>query len=263
MGEVNTKHHRGRRSKKKKGSILSTIILLVALAVFLVSGYQLYKIYSEYNRGSSEYDKVKDLAIKENKEDKENKGAFTVDFDALAKINSDIAGWIRFDQPEEINYPVVQGKDNQEYLRRTFEANDNKLGTLFIDAGNQKDFSDRNTIIYGHNMKNGSMFAKLMNYKEESYYKENPYFYMYTPDGKESKYQIFSAGIIKDTAENYKKEFATEEEYETYLKLCKSTSGYDTGVEVTKDSKIISLSTCTNVKDDERFLVQGVKISEK
>lgn len=261
MNEKRTKHHRGRR-KKKKGGLLSTIVLLIAVVVLCVSGYQLFKIYSEYNKGSSEYEKLVKIAVKE-KEGGEEDNKFTVDFDALKGINEDIAAWIRFDQPEIINYPVVQGKDNDEYLTRTFEANDNKLGTLFIDVDNPKDFSDRNTFIYGHNMKNKTMFAELLKYKDAQYFKDNPYFYIYTPDGKASKYQIFSAGVVKDVADNYQKVYESDEAYLQYLELLKSSSAHQADVNVDAASKIVSLSTCTNVRDDERFLVHGVKISEE
>ena len=96
----------------------------------------------------------------------------------------------------------------KEYLTRTFEANDNKLGTLFVDKDNTGTFTDRNTIIYGHNMKNGTMFAQLLKYKEQDFFEKYPYFSIYTPDGKESKYQIFVAGVVEDTAVNYQLHFS-------------------------------------------------------
>lgn len=267
--KATTKHHRGRRKKKKPG-ILSTIILLAAIAVFAYSAFQLFQIFSEYAKGKSEYSKIQGLAIQtpkvtgkdENEAKEEDLSAMKVDFDALKEINTDVVAWIRFQEPAEINYPVVQGSDNEEYLNRTFEANTNKLGTLFVDMDNKGDFSDRNTFIYGHNMKNGTMFARLMDYKDQSFYEANPYFYIYTPDGKASKYQIFSAGVVLDVSDNYIRTYASDEEFLAYLDLAKRSSAYDTGVEVGVESKIISLSTCTNVTDEERFLVQGVKIEE-
>lgn len=262
-----TTTHRG-PGKKKKGGVFSTMILIVALAVFVYSAFQLYQIFSEYRQGKSEYTKIQGVAIQTPKASvnpetaEEDLSAMKVDFAALKEINTDVVGWIRFPEPAEINYPIVQGRDNEEYLDRTFEANTNKLGTLFVDMDNKGDFSDRNTFIYGHNMKNGTMFAQLMNYQDQSYYKENPYFYIYTPDGKASKYQIFSAGVVLDMADNYIRSYASDEEYLAYLELAKRSSAYDTGVKVGADSKIVSLSTCTNVADEERFLVQGVKIEE-
>ena len=254
----------------KRRRFISNCILIIAILVFLFSAYKLYGIYSEYNKGKKEYKDVMEEVITETVEEdadesndgKQEKVIFHVDFEKLLKINSDAVAWIRFDKPEKISYPIVQGEDNSEYLKKTFEKKKNGAGTLFVDAYNKGDFSDRNTFVYGHNMKNGSMFGQLRKYKDAAFCKENPYFYIYTPDGKETIYQIFAVGIVEDTDKSYNKFFADDEEYEEYLKHIKRVSRYDTEVEVTKDSRIVSLSTCTNVTETQRLLVHGVKISE-
>ena len=264
MAEENKKKpHRGRRKNKGGSNIVSNIILVIAIVVFAVSAYKLYGIFSEYNKGDKEYQKIQDLVINTEKKDDTKEEAFSVDFEKLLEMNSDVVGWIRFDEPSEINYPVVQGRDNEEYLKRTFEANTNKLGTLFVDVNNPGDFSGRNTFIYGHNMKNGSMFAQLLKYKDDSFYKEHPYFYIYTPDGKVRTYEIFSAGVVKDTSDSYIMDYADDAAFQTYIDYIKQQSAYPTSAEVTTASKIVSLSTCTNVRDDERFLVHGVMIKEE
>lgn len=264
MAEENKKkHHRGRRKKKGGSNIVSNIILVIAIVVFAVSAYKLYGIFSEYNKGDKEYQKIQDLVINTEKKDDTKEETFSVDFEKLLEMNSDVVGWIRFDEQSEINYPVVQGRDNEEYLKRTFEANTNKLGTLFVDVNNPGDFSGRNTFIYGHNMKNGSMFAQLLKYKDDSFYKEHPYFYIYTPDGKVRTYEIFSAGVVKDTSDSYIMDYADDAAFQTYIDYIKQQSAYPTSAEVTTASKIVSLSTCTNVRDDERFLVHGVMIKEE
>lgn len=264
MAEENKKkHHRGRRKKKGGSNIVSNIILVIAIVVFAVSAYKLYGIFSEYNKGDKEYQKIQDLVINTEKKDDTKEETFSVDFEKLLEMNSDVVGWIRFDEPSEINYPVVQGRDNEEYLKRTFEANTNKLGTLFVDVNNPGDFSGRNTFIYGHNMKNGSMFAQLLKYKDDSFYKEHPYFYIYTSDGKVRTYEIFSAGVVKDTSDSYIMDYADDAAFQTYIDYIKQQSAYPTSAEVTTASKIVSLSTCTNVRDDERFLVHGVMIKEE
>ena len=264
MAEENRKkHHRGRKKKKGGSNIVSNIILVIAIVVFAVSAYKLYGIFSEYNKGDKEYQKIQDLVINTDKKDDTKEETFSVDFEKLLEMNSDVVGWIRFDEPSEINYPVVQGRDNEEYLKRTFEANTNKLGTLFVDVNNPGDSSGRNTFIYGHNMKNGSMFAQLLKYKDDSFYKEHPYFYIYTPDGKVRTYEIFSAGVVKDTSDSYIMEYADDAAFQTYIDYIKQQSAYPTSAEVTTASKIVSLSTCTNVRDDERFLVHGVMIKEE
>ena len=264
MAEENRKkHHRGRKKKKGGSNIVSNIILVIAIVVFAVSAYKLYGIFSEYNKGDKEYQKIQDLVINTDKKDDTKEETFSVDFEKLLEMNSDVVGWIRFDEPSEINYPVVQGRDNEEYLKRTFEANTNKLGTLFVDVNNPGDFSGRNTFIYGHNMKNGSMFAQLLKYKDDSFYKEHPYYYIYTPDGKVRTYEIFSAGVVKDTSDSYIMDYADDAAFQTYIDYIKQQSAYPTSAEVTTASKIVSLSTCTNVRDDERFLVHGVMIKEE
>ena len=249
-------------SKKKKKqkraafNFASGGVLIIAACVFIFSLYQLIKMLIQYYSGGDEYDKIKNIAITA---DEEGKG-FTVDFDALLKENEDTVAWIRFDEPAVINYPVVKSADNNEYLTKTFTANDNKLGAIFVDMRNSNDFSDKNTFIYGHHLNvGGEMFSELLKYENESFCKKHPNFYIYTPDGKVRTYKVFSAGVVKDTADNYKLDYATDADYEAYLKLCEESSNYKVeDVELTAQSQIVSLSTCTNVRDDERFLVQGV-----
>lgn len=263
----NGRHHGGRR----KTSVASTIVLVVAVAVFIFSAYKLISIYFEYRKGDKEYDHIAEEVIEiqvPGKSDGTGEQTSTehttlrVDFDKLRKTNADVVGWIQFDEPKKINYPIVQGTDNDKYLTSTFEGKKNSSGSIFMDAGNQGDFSDYNTFIYGHNMKNGSMFGQLRKYKTKEYYDKNPYFYVYTPDGKEEKYQIFAVCIVEDTSKSYTRFYYSGEEYLDYLNYIKSIARYDTGVELTAESRIVSLSTCTNVTETQRLLVHGVKIGE-
>lgn len=255
------------KRRKKGWDPLSLVILMAAICVFVFSGYKLILTLVPYYSGGEEYDQVKSRAIiqditgKDADGDTKEAAEFQVDFDVLMQENPDTVGWIRFDQPDVISYPVVQGKDNEEYLTKTFTANDNKLGAIFMDVNCQSDFSSRNTIIYGHHLNvGGEMFSLLEEYKEESFCKEHPYFYIYTPDGKTRTYQVFAAGVIKDTAVNYQLVFNSDEEFRQYIENCRASSAYQTDVQVNEDAQIISLSTCTNVRDDERFIVQGVLI---
>ena len=193
----------------------------------------------------------------------DDKEKFRVDFDELMKINDDTVGWIRFyKEPSQINYPVVQGEDNDLYLHKTFSANENTLGAIFVDAAASSDFTDKNTIIYGHRMKDGSMFRKLEEYKDKDFWKENPYFYIYTPDGKEITYKIYSVGQVLDTSDTYLTSFAGEEDYQKFLDMTMKEADYDTGVKVTTDDTIVTLSTCTAASDEHRFVVRGVKEKE-
>lgn len=138
--------HSRRDRRKKKGGIISTVILIVAICVFAFSAFQLYKIFNGYHKGESEYDDLVKLAVTEDKGEQENGtddqdgSRFSVDFDALRQINPDVVAWIRFDEPAVINYPVVQGSDNSEYLSKTFKGYDNTVGTIFVNAYNHADF---------------------------------------------------------------------------------------------------------------------------
>lgn len=262
------RHHRGRRKKKTAGKMISDLLLMIAIGVFLFSGYKLYRIFAEYDRGDSEYEALQQIVIKQNipiatEEDLPVEPEFTVDFEALKAMNRDVVGWIRFDEPSQINYPLVRCLNNKKYLNTTFEGKKNAAGALFMDYRNTEDFSDKNTFIYGHNMKNGSMFGMLRKYKNSSFCEENPYFYIYTPDGKESTYQVFAVSIVNDTSQSYNKSYANDEEFLQYIKYIRSISRYSVDVEVGVESQIVSLSTCTNVSEEQRMLVHGVKVEEK
>ena len=214
------KHHRGRR-RKKKGNIIANVILVIALIVFCVSGFQLFKIGKGYLDGRSEYDKVRKLAVTDdkNKNDKD--------------------------------------KNHSEDGDDTFSIDFQKL-----NVDNQKDFSDKNSVIYGHRMRDGSMFRHLQDYDTREFWKNNPYFYIYTVDGRILKYHIYSAGQVVDTSESYQTTFETDEEYQEFLNMTQSTSLYNTGVEVTTADTIVTLSTCTSASDNHRFVVRGVKEEE-
>lgn len=259
-----SKHKKKSSPQNKKSGILSTIVLVVALAIFCVSGFQLYKIVSGYKKGQSEYDKLKELALQTDKKDGENgEETFRVNFDELLAINPDTVGWIRFHpEPSQIDYPLVQGKDNSLYLDKTFSASDNTVGAIFVNVYNNADFNDKNTIIYGHRMNDNSMFHDLEKYKDKSFWEANPNFYIYTPDGREITYQVYSAGIVKDTSDTYLTEFATPEDYQNFLNMTKEVADYDTGTELSGGNTIVTLSTCTKASNDDRFVVRGVKTAE-
>lgn len=258
--EEQTQNSGNRKKKSTPFNVISTIVLVAAICVFAFSLYQLATMLIPYYTGGKEYDEVRDIAITTD----DNGQGFSVDFDALLEQNPDTVAWIRFDEPSKINYPVVKSADNKDYLKKTFVANDNKLGAIFMDYRNASDFSDRNTFIYGHHLNvGGEMFSELLEYEDESFWEAHPNFYIYTPDGKVRTYTVFSAGVVKDTADNYNITYDSDEAYTEYLNMCKASSNYQVDVDLNAQSKIVSLSTCTNVRDDERFLVQGVLTAEQ
>ena len=183
-----------------------------------------------------------------------------VDFDKLKSVNEDVVGWIYVDALPDISYPIVKGKDNQTYLHQTYEKNYNFAGTIFVDYENSGDFSDCNTLVYGHNMKNGSMFGHLKKFREDDrLYKQDKYFWILTPE-RNYRYEIISAyttGVNSDTYTLFK---GPGEEFEKYLETIKGYSEIQTDdTDLTIKDKIVTLSTCTG-NESTRFVVQGKRV---
>ena len=174
-----------------------------------------------------------------------------------------MVAWIRFEEPEVINYPVVQGQDNAEYLYKTFKGYDNTVGTIFLNVFNHATFTDRNTLIYGHYMYNGTMFNELDEYREEEFWKKHPFFYIYTPDGKEIKYHIYSVAEVIDGQESHMYDFPTDEDFQNFIDATVQKSFYDTGVVPDLNSQVVTLSTCTKENNNHRLVVHGVKVQER
>lgn len=247
--------------RRKKTGWPSLVIMAVAAAIFVFSAVKLGLIFYEYKQGTDEYNALERAVVHPPGDGGEGQeGEFQVDFEKLRAVNEDVVGWIRFENLA-ISYPIMRGEDNDYYLRHTTNRTENKAGSIFMDYLNAPDFSDKNTFVYGHNMKNKSMFGLLNNYSGEQYYREHPYFWIYTPQGA-ARYQIFSCYVGSAAGDSYQVGFGENEEFEAYLGRLRELSAYDTGVSVSKEDEIVSLSTCTASGDDYRFLVHGVKMEE-
>lgn len=256
------------QKKKKKSDVLLTIALLAAIVVFCYAAFNLYHIYTEYKKGTDEYNQIEEMAVTERDADSAEvagpnaqlKPPIEVDFDKLKSVNEDVVGWIYVDALPDISYPIVKGKDNQTYLHQTYEKNYNFAGTIFVDYENSGDFSDCNTLVYGHNMKNGSMFGHLKKFREDDkLYKQDKYFWILTPE-RNYRYEIISAyttGVNSDTYTLFK---GPGEEFEKYLETIKGYSEIQTDdTDLTIKDKIVTLSTCTG-NESTRFVVQGKRV---
>lgn len=225
-----------------------TIIQLICILVMLVSasviGYYIYQYY----QGQKEYKNIEETTVTESSDT----GIFTIDFEALAKLNGDTVGWIRI-SGGDISYPIVQTTDNDFYLTHGFDKENLRSGCIFMDYGNQKDMTDTVTYIYGHNMKDKSMFAKLNNYKEQAYYEANPQIVIYTPD-QTYYYDVFSSFNMDVSQGTLPMSFAKEEEYQAYIQQLISSSNVKTTAEVTPQDKIVALMTCNGVETSRRML---------
>lgn len=259
-----------KKKKKTAGDVVMTIVLVIAIGVFCFAAYNLYQIYAEYKRGTDEYNSLAEMAVTEMepeapKEQPEPgevlKAPMTIDFQALRAVNEDVVGWIYMEGVDTINYPIVQGADNDTYLHTTYEGNYNIAGAIFVDYENKSDFSDCNTIVYGHNMKNGSMFGSLKQYiGEEEAYKKSKYFWIFTPQ-ETYRYEILAAYITPVDSDTYTLFPVPGGEFVDYLNRMKSYSEIETEVtEFSMTDKIITLSTCTG-NDATRFVVQGKRVN--
>ncbi len=182
-------------------NIIRKIVLVILIGVFLFSGYQLFNIFMEYQQIEQTVDNVKEEAIVV--PEPEEKAFLIIDWDKMKEINSDIIAWIEIPD-SNINYPVLKGENNDTYLRHDVNKKYSIGGSIFIEENNNGDFSDPNSVLYGHNTQNGSMFADLLNYvNDPQYYDTHQYIYLYLPDGTVSQYTIFSTHHIDAYSELY------------------------------------------------------------
>ena len=253
------------------------IILIVLICVFIGSGLMLAGTLLEYKQGQDLYEAAAEQVVipvptpeQGEAPTDEEKGPVppAIDFDLLSSISPDSVGWIWIPD-SEISYPLVQGRDNQFYLTRTYDGGHNKLGSIFLDYRIPGDFSGRNTIIYGHNMKSDAMFGTLEKFRDQAFADARPQFYILREDGV-YRYQIFSAYVTDALSDTYTYQFGNDAAYTKYLE--KVTKLSDITPPVADNAliqlpnpgvPIVTLSTCTSTgRQLDRFVVHGFLISE-
>ncbi|MCD7752272.1 MAG: class B sortase [Lachnospiraceae bacterium] len=270
------------------------IVILILLLIFIVALGQILWIMLGYRNADTSYDELtasmKEVTITifpegtgtvenaesasaENEEEAEETEeteetvsytySITVpDFDYLSSINDDVIGWIQI-PGTAVNYPIVQGTDNEFYLTHLYTGETNSSGAIFLDAGTTLGLEDRNAIIFGHNMKNGSMFATLNNYASSGYYSLHPYIVVTDLSGTRYIYDIFAVYYLDSESEVsssvYLHGFGADENFASYLETVQGMSIYSTGVHVSEDDYIITLSTCKSSSSTVRTIVQAVR----
>jgi sortase B len=176
-----------------------------------------------------------------------------LNFSPLHATNQEIAAWLTLDGTD-IDYPVVQGKDNNYYLTRTAEKKNSKNGAIFLDYRANPDFSDFSSVLYGHHMKSGKMFAPLVKFKEKAYFDSHKTGTLYTP-GKTYRLEIFAAAVTKPDSDYYNYAFASPSERESHLNMIKDTAKLYKDIGITEQDKILTLSTCSYEYKDARTVV--------
>lgn len=249
---------------------LSRLLLLVlACGLFLYSGFQVVSYFRENQSGEQLQQKLIDQAVIVETQPPQTFPAesttpvtepvecppISVDFSVLQAQNPDIVGWI-YSEGTVINYPVLQGEDNQQYLRRLYDGTKSTLGSIFLDFRNLSDFSDLNSLVYGHNIRSGQMFASLSSYREQSYYEEHPVMWLLTPD-RAWRIDLIAGLVVPSDSEVYEI-YSYPEELREGLEYVLAHSTFDAGdIDPASVERIVTLSTCSYDYNDARYVVIG------
>lgn len=270
---------RGAGAKKKQNKAIYYVVLAILLAILVFSVGKIVSYFKqqadaqniqsgvqdEFVTPGDDQPQVTDPVVPDNeqKDDEEEKEpekdpepvkppepeTISVDFAGLTAKYPDVVGYI-YAANTGISYPIVQSSSNDYYLDHDLDGNENNNGSIFMEHLCSPDFSDHNTIIYGHNMKTGLMFAHLTNYKNQSYYNVHPYFYIYTPT-QDYKLNLFAGFVCEHDDEVYDLSL-TQSQLESMI--ARSTFKANIGVPT---GNVVTLSTCSYEFDDARYVVLG------
>ena len=215
---------RRKKNKRYKKVILNIIIYMILLFVLIYSGIKIFKWYNDKTNNNKIAEQIKSTVIVEDKNEDENKEEYTVDFKKLKEQNNETVAWIKVNNTN-VEYPVLRATNNSFYLNHSFDKSKNSAGWIFADYRNKFDGTDKNIIIYGHNMRDDSMFGSLKNILNSAWYdnEENTNITLYTENEK-SIYKVFS--IYKIESEDYykKTEFSNDNEFEKFIETLKKRS---------------------------------------
>lgn len=257
-----------------KRKIVVSILLIAFASIGIFAGWKIYEQQSEYQSGESAYDSLEQhvripdpvpsgtdeanqpsVYGEEATEDEDDTIWPEIDFEALQVINPDIVAWL-YIEDTGINYPVVQGADNTFYLKHLFDGSYNSSGCLFLDSRNTRDFTDIHSIIYGHHMKNGKMFAVLDGYKSQKFYDAHPEALLLTPNGN-FKLQFF-AGYVASVEDDAWQLGFTLEGLEDWLSESTDKPCFKSSFVPAVTDRILTLSTCSYEFNNARFVIAGI-----
>lgn len=265
-----------------KRKIFRIPILLAFLIGIAFTGYKVYSIASEYYLGEKLYSDVQRYAVlptQSASSDPEMTGANAdatspteqsdvtaptedttvypeVDFAALQQINGDVVAWI-YIEGTDINYPVVQGEDNRYYVSTLLDGTYNGAGSIFLDYHNAPDFSDIHSVLYGHNMNNGTMFHDICSYQTQEFYEEHPTGLLVTPE-KNFRFEIVSAYVSSLADPSWQLEFVDDDDAFQWLTDSMDRSLFTSHTQPQPGDQMITLSTCSYEFNDARFVLVGV-----
>lgn len=248
-------------------NIIRKIVIVFCVAVIGYSGYNLASLYLEYQSIDQANQEIVDEYVTNG--DDENSagepseqpvvyepGHDSVDFDSLLSRNDEVVGWIEIPDTR-VDYPVLFPSSPNEYLYADIDHEYFRAGSIFLDSRMTTPFNCNNTVIYGHNMKNGSMFHDIKQYVNQDFAQAHPYIYFYQTDGSILAYKVIGAGVIKATSEFYTNYNIDLQEY--YQKI-KDYSNISVDFDASLDNPVIMLSTCATGSSDElnRYVVHAI-----
>jgi sortase B len=244
---------------KKKQRLLSVILFLLLLAA--VCGWFLYSDYKKNSAADTAIDEIQEMKppiTYDSSNEDDGTGDETalplMDFTNLPISNPDITAWLTIPDTG-IDYPVAQTADNDYYLHRDAQRKANKNGALFLDYRVHADFSDFNSVIYGHNMRNGKMFGKLTRFKAQEYFNTHPVGMLYTP-GKTYRLEIFAVAVVKQNSDCYDYAFTSPAARQAHLRMISENAKLlREDIVVTEKDRIVTLSTCSYEFMDARTVV--------
>jgi len=264
-----------KRKVRPLALVLLSVVFLISTVITLSRMYEQHLAKLAYKKAQEAADRIEieiideetveeiPLTAEQDIEPLEERAAFlmNVDFNELRNTNDRVLGWIHI--PDSmVDYPLLAVNDNQEYLYRAWDGTKNNAGSIFLECKNQRDFSDFNTLIYGHHMKDGSMLANITKYKNAEYWDEHPYVYIVTDDYVR-RYTVFSAYEASVTSDTYRLYFEDDTRKQSAIDHYTGSTVVDSEIVPTVEDRILTLSTCTgNGTYDTRWVIQAVLDAE-
>ena len=251
------------RNKKRAQKVL--LIILAVLLFIVCAGGVVYLVWIYYNNymAQSTYESIADSYVEEAPA-QSTLEKNPVDFVSLKEINEDVYAWINVPNTK-IDYPIVQSEQTDYYLRRSIYKKYLLAGCIYTNSVNQKDFSDPVTLVYGHNMRNDTMFNMLHKFEDKDFFDANEFFYIYLP-GRKLTYRILSSLKYDNRRITTAFDFSKKEDIEDFhysILNPKFELFNSRDFEVTTDDKIVTLSTCFANKPAYRYLVNGVLVKDE
>lgn len=254
-----------KKKKRKSEKALVIFSIIITAIVLLIIAVASYKGLKQDKKSNEEEKKIEALKLQNEENIKQRELGEGPDFTALQNQNSDVYAYLAI-EGTAVDYPILQSADGSiDYLNTTIDKQEGLPGSVYTENVNSQDFHDANVVVYGHNMKDGSMFASLLNYRDKNYLIEHPDIIVYLPD-KKITYHIYAAVTFDDRYIMDSYNFDTlsgREEYLNDIRTFGENGGvFQDDILPTKENQLITLSTCTD-NPDERFLVVGVKVNEE